>query len=285
MAQEMQHASVGAGQSARAIYQPKVSISDRPDLDQAALRGGKIAGPRKSHNSTFSRMRVEAQLTVYSSLVRARTRSEVLAKTKKGGDIMSRPTWYRTMMQQLIDGKGCVKIGEFVKIRTMGEGKSSHMPAYCFRGTNWAKWNICGIEWEDIAFSKFSEGTFIGPILAVCTSEQPPNMTVWCGLVPSKDTEEGCVVVILGVNFHVAITRTPPGSDKAQRQMVVAGLEAKREHTALTDTEQRIMEKIPQIIANENVKREFDEEDRKGSNGSRSSIDFCVGSLRSCKQS
>ena len=57
MDQEMQNASVGAGQSARKIYQSKVSIIDHPDLDQAALRGGAIAASRKSHNSTLSRMR------------------------------------------------------------------------------------------------------------------------------------------------------------------------------------------------------------------------------------
>ena len=83
--------------------------------------------------------------------------------------------------------------------------------------------------------------TIIGPILAVRSFEQPPNLTTWCGLVPSHSDEDGSVVVILGLNFHVSIPRTPPGSDKAQRPMVVAGLEAEREHTTLTNIEDRIL--------------------------------------------
>ena len=73
--QSESNGSIGASIAEREVYQPKVSIKDRPDLDLAALRGAKIAGSRQSHNSVLCRQRIEAAMTVWLSLIRDVTKS------------------------------------------------------------------------------------------------------------------------------------------------------------------------------------------------------------------
>ena len=120
-------------------------------------------------------------MTLWQSLVRERTHSGVLARTKtktNGMDINFHASWYRPMMQHMIDGQPIIKAGDFVKVRTSGEGHSSQIPAYAFREGEYDDLMNFLIECGNINFGKLPQGDVLGPILAVKTLEIPPNLTV-----------------------------------------------------------------------------------------------------------
>lgn len=65
-------------------------------------------------------------------------------------------------------------------------------------------------------------------------------------------------MVILGVNFHVAITKTPLGYDKDQRRKCIEKLVEKRKTTTLNDTENIMMDELTPFTQRDNLSKELD---------------------------
>ena len=138
----------------RVIYQPRVSLSDRAELDLAALRGANIAGSRKSHNSVLCRQRIEAAMPTWFSLIRDITLSKV--QSKRGSKAHKKPvffdqSWYRPMCAKFIDGIPPFQKGDWIKVRSNSGGNSSQMPAHFMREADWTKWQKGELKWEHIA--------------------------------------------------------------------------------------------------------------------------------------
>ena len=69
--QSQPNTSIAATMVKRQIYQPKVSISDGPDLAEAIIAGTRIAAERLSTHPIKARVRVESAMTIhFGSLMR-----------------------------------------------------------------------------------------------------------------------------------------------------------------------------------------------------------------------
>ena len=142
MDQNIQVSSIGPGRTERPLQQPKVSLEDQENLDLATLRGCKMALERESHISANCRRRVEAMCTPWLSYIRDKCISRALAKgpnsKKKSGSHFD-PAWYRPIYGKFIDNLPLAKPGDWVKVRSISEGNSSQIPAYCFKVEDWEK--------------------------------------------------------------------------------------------------------------------------------------------------
>ena len=76
-------------------------------------------------------------MTMWQGLVRGRAHAGIMSKEKTKAKTSKafqyHPSWYRPMLQQMIDGKHVIKRRDFIKTRINGEGQISQVPAFAFK--------------------------------------------------------------------------------------------------------------------------------------------------------
>lgn len=254
--QSQPDSSIAATMVKRLIYQPKVSISDGPDLAEAITAGSLIAADRLSTHPIKARARVESAMAIhFGSLMRdilhTKTQCKARAKAgKAGSEVYWHPQRYRKIWSQYINGLATLQKGDWLKVRKPSEGDASHLQAFWIEDEQYAKWMNNEIDWMDLKMEVMPLGGYAGPVLAVATVELAPNMTIWFARIPSPDLS-AYRVVALGANLHVSIGQTSPTFDAEERRKLFLKLMEKCDFENLGPIETKIMDGLTPMIEKE----------------------------------